>query len=707
MNEATRSGGVMPSLYDRQLQMSLVYDNVVDIVFVVNLDDADRFFFAAANRRFFQVTGLREDQVIGRAVDEVIPPSSRDLVIRNYRKAMQTREAVSWEETSHYPTGTKVGEVTVVPVVESDGSCRQLAGVVHDVTEYRRLLAELESTEERWRLALQGSGAGVWDWHVAEDRITLSSTWRNILGYGSDEVESAYVEWEKRIHPDDKPAVMRGIEALLRKQSRSYQSEHRLQHANGTWVWVHSHAMAVYNQLGKLERLVGTITDVSHRKQAEETIWRQANTDSLTNLPNRNHFTRALQDTVQEASDKATGFALLLVDLDRFKEVNDSMGHSAGDRLLQEAARRLRASIPDEFLVARLGGDEFGVIFNGDTQTAHRLAEDLIAALRAPYSFGLRQAHLTASAGIARYPSDGSDSEALIKQADQAMYYAKGLSGNRLAYFSPDMQERVDSRQKLIVDLHRALSGEQFRMKYQPIVELASGKVVKAEALIRWRHPQDGDISPSIFIPLAEEVGVIDAIGNWVLERALREFQPMLGNGCQLAINASSRQFADGSHYTDKLFAALAELNIDPAQLVLELTETVLLDLDERKLAKFQRLRDAGVKLALDDFGTGYSSLSYITRLKFDFLKIDRVFTRSIEQDPTSLALCETMVSMAHKLGMKVIAEGIENRNQRNILAAAGCDFGQGFLFAPALELDQFSGFGCSGDGRAGSLDPG
>lgn len=686
----------LPSLRERQAHMSVAYENVADIVFVIGIDDDERFYFAATNRRFYEATGLTEAQVIGRYVDEVIPPQSLGVVFSSYRKAIATGQAVSWEEVSRFPSGVKVGEVTVVPIVEEDGRCRQLAGVVHDVTEYRRLLAELELTEERWRLALQGSGAGVWDWHVPDNRVTFSATWRAILGYETHEVDNAFEEWEKRIHPEDKAGLIAGLETLKAKQQATYQNEHRLRHKNGSWVWVHSHAMVIYDSAGKLERMIGTVTDITLRKQAQEIIWQQANFDSLTGLANRGHFSARLRDAIVAAKRENSSFALLLVDLDRFKEVNDSLGHSTGDLLLEEAAIRLRTALPGNAIAARLGGDEFAAVIFGSEQAVQGAAARVVGALEAPYRFALRQAHVTASTGISWYPRHGQHEEELIKQADQAMYYAKAQGGNRIACFTPEMQARSDSRQQMIVDLHLALEREQFHMQYQPIVDLASGETVKAEALIRWRHPLNGTVSPAVFIPLAEEVGLIHPIAKWALYQALSEFKPLSRLGCcQLSINTSSIQFNADSDFAETVLTACEELEVDPACLVLELTESVLLELDEAKEAKFRRLREAGIALALDDFGTGYSSLSYITRLQFDFLKIDRVFTHSIEHNPTSLALCETMISMAHKLGMQVIAEGIENDRQRELLRSAGCGLGQGFLFSPALDLAQFKRCHC------------
>jgi diguanylate cyclase (GGDEF)-like protein/PAS domain S-box-containing protein len=466
------------------------------------------------------------------------------------------------------------------------------------------------------------------------------------------------------------------------------------------WLTVNT----IFNEDGSVHRRVVLFYDITEKKKTEELIWQQANFDPLTGLPNRRMFHDRLAQDMKKAHRDESSLALLFLDLDRFKEVNDTLGHSMGDQLLKEAAKRLLNCVRDTDTVARLGGDEFTVILVGiqDSAGVERIAEDILGRMSEPFQLGEELAYVTTSIGITLFPDDADNIDTLIKNADQAMYVAKQLGRNRCSYFTHSMQEAAQSRMRLLRDIRNALSNNEFLVYYQPIVELASGVVHKAEALIRWQHPQRGLVNPAEFIPVAEETGLINEIGDLIFLEATQQCQvwrERFHPDFQISINKSPVQFR-----TDRGQKTWAEqmrlMGMPGSSVVVEITEGLLMDANEVVNAKLLQFRDAGIQVALDDFGTGYSSLSYLQRFDIDYIKIDQSFVRSLAPGAHDLALCEAIIVMAHKLNMKVIAEGVETLAQRELLMAAGCDYAQGYLFARPLPRDAFESLLQSNGGK-------
>jgi diguanylate cyclase (GGDEF)-like protein/PAS domain S-box-containing protein len=430
------------------------------------------------------------------------------------------------------------------------------------------------------------------------------------------------------------------------------------------------------------------------RKQAEDLIWQQANYDSVTRLPNRRLFRDRLEQEMRKTYRNGQVLALLFIDLDRFKEVNDTLGHDVGDLLLIDAARRISSCVRGSDTVARLGGDEFTVTLPqlGDASRAEQVAENIVDALAHPFQIGDETVYISASIGITLYPNDAGEIEGLLKNADQAMYVAKSNGRNCFSYFTSRMQEHAQHRLHLVRDLRNALPSGQLELFFQPIVDLSSGNVVKAEALLRWHHPERGMVSPMDFIPLAEEIGLIGDIGDWVFREAVHWMKRWHDSGfscTQVSVNKSPGQFVVEEPYTAWL-DHLQEVGLPGACLVIEITEGLLLDARTDVTRKLLQFRDAGIQVAIDDFGTGYSSLSYLKKFDIDYLKIDRSFVRDLATDPNDLALSEAIIVMAHKLGLKVVAEGVETVEQRDMLAAAGCDLAQGYLYAKPMPAEEF-----------------
>lgn len=436
------------------------------------------------------------------------------------------------------------------------------------------------------------------------------------------------------------------------------------------------------------------IRDITEKKHSEELIWNQANFDALTALPNRRMFGDRLEQELKKSHRAALPLALLFIDLDHFKEVNDSLGHEAGDLLLIESARRIVSCVRESDTVARLGGDEFTVILSEveDVNSVERVAQTIIQRLHAPFQLGDETAYVSASIGITLYPADAKEVNGLIKNADQAMYVAKNTGRNRFCYFTKSMQRASRARQRLIHDLRTALERDQFVVHYQPIVELKSGRIVKAEALLRWRHPVLGMVPPTEFIQLAEDAGLMHAIGSWVFQQVLRKLKrwnEINATAFQVSINKSPSQFQSGALHGDWV-QSMSTLGVPGNSLVVEISEGMLLDPEHDAVPLLLKLRDSGIQVAIDDFGIGYSALSYLKTLSIDFIKIDRSFVSSLAHDSQTMALLEAIIVMAHKLGIQVVAKGVESAEQRDLLLAMGCDYAQGYLFSQPLPAEAF-----------------
>ena len=464
----------------------------------------------------------------------------------------------------------------------------------------------------------------------------------------------------------------------------------------------------VTDSRGQVIQRVAIAADITARKQAEDIIWRQANHNLLTDLPNRRRFHELLRRDLALATATDRAVAILLVDLDRFKEVNDTLGHATGDRLLLEAASRIKSCLIDGDTIGHLGADEF-IISLPDLKDATRL-EATVASIRRtiaqPFHSGKDSIHLTASIGITIFPTDGEDMDELFRNVDQATRQAKEDGRDRSACFTESMRLATQNRSQLANDLREALSLGQFEVYYQPIIAMETREIVKAEALLRWHHPQRGFVSPALFIPIAEETGLIGDIGDWVFHQAAATARKLC-DGCfytnegvchrdpaapclfQIAVNKSPRQFFSGfSHLEWPVH--LRNLGVSPHCISIEVTEGLLLGQHAEVMERLGKFRAAGMQIALDDFGTGYSAMSYLKRFDIDYIKIDQSFVRDMTVDSSDRAIAEAIIVMAHRLGMKVVAEGIETEEQYALLKAAGCDFGQGYLFAKPMPVEQF-----------------
>jgi len=445
-----------------------------------------------------------------------------------------------------------------------------------------------------------------------------------------------------------------------------------------------------------LQEFNAYIRDISQRKHAETVIWNQANFDALTSLPNHNLFLQKLEHEIRSCDRSNLSLALLYLDLDRFKDVNDTLGHDKGDLVLIETTSRIKKSVRQVDTVSRLGGDEFTIILSqiDDPLSVQRVCQQLLESLARPYHLDDEKVYLTASVGVTFYPGDSRDIETLQRNADQAMYAAKGRGRNCYHFFTPELQERAHRKREMINDLRTAMQQSQFEIYYQPIVSMRDGGISKAEALLRWHHPESGMVSPSIFIPIAEEIGLITELGDWVFHNAteqVRHWRDQFNPDFQVSINSSPLQWTDAHDTMNKWFSHLRESGIDGQMLNVEITEDLLMEPNDRITNRLLDFRNAGIQISIDDFGTGYSSLAYLNQFDIDYLKIDQSFVRNLDHDHNDLALCEAIIVMAHKLGIEVIAEGVESETQDQLLRDFGCDFGQGYLYSKAVPADEFT----------------
>ena len=625
-----------------------------------------------------------------------VDPSRRAV----FRSIMHTHGVVTnfVSEVYRRSTGERIWvRETAYGLRDESGKLILFEGTVEDITDSVLAQQTLEDREARWRLALEAAGDGVWDWHIATGEEYCSDGLLRMFGYEPGELLNNVNALDERTHPDDLRQMAIDREAHLSGRSAAYVNEHRVQCKDGTWKWVLSRGMVIERDAeGRPTRMIGTHTDISQRKQSEALIWRQAHVDSLTGLPNRRMVRQQLDEAMSDAARQGHSVVVAFIDLDHFKQVNDTLGHDQGDLLLVQAAQRISSVAVGAVTVARMGGDEFTVVLKAPFDTnqpnggVQPVLDGILSTLSTGFDLKGQTVFVSASIGVARYPEDAQVAEDLMKHADQALYVAKGSGRNRCCFFEPAMQAAAQLRARLDADLRQALPRAQFEVVYQPIVELASGRVRKAEALLRWHHPTLGAVSPADFIPIAEMSGLIVPIGDWVFEQSVgrvKAWREQFDAGFQISVNKSPVQFHQAADHTERWLGLLSAHALPGSAVAIEITETLLLDMGAQVTGHLADLRDAGVDVSLDDFGTGYSSLSYLQKLDIDFIKIDQTFVRNLKPDSTAFSLCKAIVMMAHELGMQVVAEGVETQEQRDLLLAAGCDFAQGYWFARPMSV--------------------
>ncbi|MGF7060181.1 bifunctional diguanylate cyclase/phosphodiesterase [Brassicibacter mesophilus] len=550
-------------------------------------------------------------------------------------------------------------------------------------------------SEERYKLAVDGANDGIWDWHLGSDKMYFSHKWKRMLGFEDDEIQNSFEAWEQLLHPEDLDAAKKSIKNFLSETSGVYESTYRLRCKDGSYKWILSRGQALRDDDGKPVRLAGSHTDITESKLSEEKMHFIAFHDPLTGLYNRAMFEKRLGEEIKKA--KAFGFKIHLVylDLDNFKKVNDTLGHESGDKLLIEISLELKKYITETNLF-RLSGDEFAMLITDDNNLGkiENIINNLLIALRKPWIIDRYEFYITASIGIASFPKDGQDANTLLKSADAAMYNSKDKGKNQFSYFNKSMNERALYYIDMEKNLTYAIKNEEFKLYYQPQIDLATGDIVGVEALIRWMHPQKGMVSPLEFIPFAEESGFIVEIGEWVILNACKQGKVWRNKGYRplnISINISAKQFKQ-ENFIDMVTSIIQETDMDVKYLVLEITEnTAIYDL-ECTIDKLTQLKNKGIKIALDDFGVGYSSLNYLKKLPIDILKMDKTFIREMVENSHEESIVKAVIYLAKSMKLTVTAEGIETQKQFEFLKGRRCDEGQGYLFSkpvPAKNIEE------------------
>ncbi|NHZ42841.1 putative bifunctional diguanylate cyclase/phosphodiesterase [Massilia aquatica] len=558
--------------------------------------------------------------------------------------------------------------------------------------------AALERSEERFRRIVHSAGEGIWEIDAAARTTFVNPRMAQILGYSIEEMLARPL----LSFMDDAGMAMLEQCIAERAQGVPVSCEYRFIGKDGREVWTTMSTSPILDADGACLGVLALVTDITERKQSTELIWHQANYDTLTGLPNRHMFMDRLGHETRKADRGAAFLALLFIDLDDFRQINGRLGHARGDLILIEASRRIASCVRSSDTLARFGGDAFTVILSGldHIGSVERIAHAMVAALALPFEAGGEKAYLTASIGIALYPPDARDTGQLVARADRAMLAAKEAGGHQFSYFTPNLQQAAQARQSIADDLRAAIALRQFEIVYQPIVSLRTGAVHKAEALLRWRHPTRGLLGPAEFIPFAESNGLIVEIGDWVFREVaqqVRRWQHSIDPSFQISVNKSPVQFRRDADLYLSWLDYLNELGLPPHSIVIEITEGVLFEGTTQVIERLRQFRAMGLQVALDDFGTGYSSLSHLKRFDIDYVKIDQSFVATLENDVGDLALCEAIIVMAHKLGLKVVAEGVETKVQRALLVDAGCDYAQGYVFARPMPAQEFEAMAAAG----------
>lgn len=626
--------------------------------------------------------GIEPDAIIGRRADVCLAELGGDI-----DRARRIHEAAFEGTTSTHERvwRGRTFRIHIEPFHGDRGENIGAIALAFDITERRH-------AEERFRAMVEHSYDGITTVDQYGTIIYTGPSTERLIGYTESEVTGGKVI--DFVHPDDRERTRETFVNILKVPRDSVVTQYRVLHRDGSVHWFEG----VFTNLID-EPTVGAVVtnyrDITERKESEIQMAYQAYHDALTDLPNRMLFSTRLAMALSHARRTHDTLAVLFLDLDQFKLINDTLGHTVGDRLLQGVARRLESSVRIEDSLSRVGGDEFTLLLQGcnDPQDAAQVAEKLIALLNDPFDVDGHQLYVSGSIGVSFYPTDGETAEALIKAADTAMYRAKELGRHGVQLFKPEINEKYRERLSMETSLRQALEQEEFVLHYQPLFDRISKKVVAVEALIRWIHPTRGMVSPMEFIPVAEETRIILPIGEWVLRRActdVMEWRRVHHQTLRLAVNLSARQFHHAA-LLETIDRILAETGFDPQALEIEITETIAMLDAEHSLRTLWELKRRGITIAIDDFGTGQTSLTYLTRFPIDTVKIDRAFVENVASDTSDAAIVSAVIALSQRLRMKVVAEGVETEEQLQFLSDQGCDQIQGFLLSRPLSSEALS----------------
>jgi diguanylate cyclase (GGDEF)-like protein/PAS domain S-box-containing protein len=621
--------------------------------------------------------GIAPDQLVGRTLDELYAGDERlESMLSLHRRAL-AGETIQNEQR----WGVRDLYFRLQPLVDDGGIRFGALGISFDITGQKR-------AERRYQDLFERNLAGVFRSSVSGHLLECNEAFARIFGYSAAEEMRGSRTTDLYCDESDRTDVI----TSLRSRGELRNFELRLRRRDGEEVWTLLNETLVRGEAGEEDVLEGTIIDITARKLAEERMQYQAFHDALTDLPNRFLFNERLSLVIAQARRHRRKAAVMFLDLDDFKLINDTMAHTAGDELLRGVAERLKACLRADDTVARIGGDEFVFIIpeTGGSAAAARAAERILESVRQPFTIYGREIFVSASVGIAMFPSDGDDAETLVKNADSAMYRAKEGGRNQFQFYTPHSQRRAEVRLTLETALRHALERRELFLLYQPQVEIATGRIIRFEALLRWLRPGLGVIEPAEFIPLAEEIGTIVPIGEWVLRTACAQLKQWQDAGFEagISVNLSQRQFQH-DRLTRLVEDVLACTRADPRGVEVEITESLSMRDSDLTVSRLSYFRSLGMRVALDDFGSGYSSLAHVRYLPIDTVKIDRSFITGLDEIAAEKTIVQAIVTMAHALKLRVVAEGVETESQRDILAELECDDIQGFVHSRPLAVDE------------------
>jgi diguanylate cyclase (GGDEF)-like protein/PAS domain S-box-containing protein len=645
------------------------------------------------NDRWCQMAGLTAEQALGASWVQSVHPDERDQVMKAWRQAVEEGGELVVDHRFRSPSGrTTWLDTRAVPLRDRTGRAAYYLGTSTDIADLKRTEETLRASEARFRsyfelplvgIALTGPDKRWWE---VNDRLC------EMLGYRRSQL--LRLSWAELTCHDDLAVDLAQFERVMNRRIDGYSLEKRFLRQDGSPLYASVSTRCVRRPNGVVDYFVTVVQDITERKQAEEHIQHLAHYDALTGLPNRVLLGDRLQQAVLRAGRDHTQVGVLLVDLDLFKRINDTLGHSVGDQLLREAARRLQECARQCDTISRQGGDEFAIVLPDltDSDEAARMAQRILDQMAESYRLDDQELHISCSIGISVCPRDGRSAESLLKNADNALYRAKDAGRNNYQHYQSGATVVARERLSLENSLRHAVERQQLELYYQPKWDFRANAITGAEALIRWNHPDLGLLPPSRFIPIAEDSGLVLSLGEWVLRAAVSEIGQLHRNGwsgLRVAVNLSARQFRQ-CDLTGLVQGLLGETGFEPTCLELELTEGILMHHTDDNLAALRAFREMGVRMAIDDFGTGYSSLSYLQRFPVNLLKIDRSFVADLPANANNAAIVDAIVTLAHGLGLEVVAEGVETVEQLEFLRAHGCDEGQGYYFGRPLPLIEF-----------------
>ncbi|MFD1739813.1 EAL domain-containing protein [Bacillus salitolerans] len=631
----------------------------------------------------------REDFIHNPTIwkNNIVHPEDREIIVQNEKIHLNGKHTI-YEYRIVQPNGSiRWVRDHGIPITDKNGNTVRVYGVLADITELKSTQQELLEKQEQIEAIIDSVDIIVWSYDYETNKTIYSASSKKIYGIDPKAFDENPGLWRQVVHPDDLKYVVNKHQELLAGHIISL--EYRIIRPNdGKIRWINDRGIPKFNTRGEVIGINGVKVDITKNKMADQKIRFMALHDTLTGLPNRNLLYDYLQNLLTNTEEMTNRkLAVAFIDLDRFKLVNDSLGHHYGDLLLNHAAFRLKQHISQEDMIARQGGDEFILILeNKEKHEIDSILNQILHSFATPFHLEKEEVYISPSIGVSFYPKDGTDADTLIKNADSAMYYAKSVGKNNYKYFEASHPEHAISSIKLDKHLRNAFKNNEFELFYQPYVDSHTGQIKGIEALIRWMNPKYGNVSPATFIPIAEETGLIVQLGEWVLRRACKEIKQWHEEGYPkvvLAVNVSIRQFND-DRFTTIVQSILEESRLEPHFLELEITETIMQNTAE-SMQIISKLKELGVKIAIDDFGTGYSSLSVLKDVSLDKLKIDRSFVVQIGSEKASII--STIIQLGKNLDLQVVAEGVETNAQHEFLREANCDFIQGYKVSKPAPL--------------------